>query len=165
MRILLCMLIAVGGVSAQSSTNTATTATTKATVKTPAKTPNKTSVKTAKNLPAQNGIPKDAVETEPGFFRWTDKEGKNWIYRRTPFGVTRIPADAINIHQAAVDKEEAMAERTTAVAQGDSVRFAETTPFGKRTWVRKKTDLNETEQRIWDQQQKTSTASRTAEKE
>ena len=49
-----------------------------------------------------------------------------------------------------------MGDRTIAVEQGDSIRFEQATPFGKRTWVRKKTELSETEQRIWDQSKKSS---------
>jgi hypothetical protein len=67
--------------------------------------------------------------------------------------------------QEVVDKQNAASGRTTAVEQGDSIRFEQATPFGKRSWVRKKTELNDSEQKIWDLQQKTSTASRTAEKE
>jgi hypothetical protein len=70
----------------------------------------------------------------------------------------------VDAGQSAPDKQN-VGERTTAVAEGDSIRFEQATPFGKRTWVRKKTELNEDEQRIWDLQRKNSTASRTAEKE
>jgi hypothetical protein len=99
-------------------------------------------------------IPKDAVQTTPGFYRWTDKDGKVWTYRRTPFGVTRWPPIRWICGRDAVDKHNAAAGRTTAVEAGDSIRFEQATPFGKRTWVRKKTELNETERKIWDLQQK-----------
>jgi hypothetical protein len=121
--------------------------------------------KPAKKAATSTGIPRDAVETTPGFYRWTDKDGKVWTYRRTPFGVTRWPADSVDAVQSAADKRSAEGERITAVQQGDSIRFEQGTPFGKRTWVRKKTELNESEQRIWDVQQKNSAARRTAEKE
>jgi hypothetical protein len=121
--------------------------------------------KPAKKAPAATGIPKGAIETTPGFYRWTDKAGKVWTYRMTPFGVTRWPADSVDIGRGAAEKENAAGGRTTAVDQGDSVRFEEETPFGKRTWVRKKTELSESEQKIWDLQQKNSTADRPADKE
>jgi hypothetical protein len=149
MRVLIIALILTSSLAAQNS----------------GKTPPPPPAKPAKKAPALNAIPKDAVETEPGFFRWTDKDGKAWTYRRTPFGVSRWPAETLNIRQDAMDKQNAVKSRTTAVAEGDSIRFEEGTPFGKRTWVRKKTELTETERRIWDAQQKDSTASRTAEKE
>ena len=135
----------------------------------PAKTtsppPPHAAAKQTKKAPAVTAIPKDAGETTPGFYRWTDKNGKVWTYRRTPFGVSRWPEDSVDMGQEVVDKQNAASGRTTAVEQGDSIRFEQATPFGKRSWVRKKTELNDSEQKIWDLQQKTSTASRTAEKE
>ena len=149
MRILICMCILSGCLAAQD----------------PAKpTSPPPPAKQTKKPPAVTALPKGAVQTAPGFYRWTDKDGKVWTYRRTPFGVTRWPADSVDAGQSAPDKQN-VGERTTAVAEGDSIRFEQATPFGKRTWVRKKTELNEDEQRIWDLQRKNSTASRTAEKE
>jgi hypothetical protein len=141
MRILVCMCILSGCLAAQDP------------------------AKQTKKAPAVLAIPKDAVQTTPGFYRWTDKDGKVWTYRVTPFGVTRWAADSVDMRRDAVDKHNAAAGRTTAVEAGDSIRFEQATPFGKRTWVRKKTELNETERKIWDLQQKNGTASRTAEKE
>jgi hypothetical protein len=153
MRILLCMGILAGCLAAQDST------------KTSAPPAPQTAAKQAKKAPATAGIPKGAIETTPGFYRWTDKAGKVWTYRLTPFGVTRWPADSVDIGKSAVDKQNAAGGRMTAVEQGDSIRFQEDTPFGKREWVRKKTELNEAERKTWDLQQKNSAASRTAEKE
>lgn len=149
MRILVCMCLLAGGVAAQDT----------------AKISPPPPAKPVKKTPAVMAIPKDAVETEPGFYRWTDKSGKVWTYRRTPFGVRRMPAEAMDLQQADRDKRNAAESRMSAVELGDSIRFAEDTPFGKRTWVRKKTELNDTEQRVWDSQQKNGAASRTAEKE
>lgn len=39
-------------------------------------------------------IPAGAVEIEPGTFRFTDKEGKTWIYRKSPFGMMRFASKA-----------------------------------------------------------------------
>ena len=133
--------------------------------KAPARAQAKTPVKTTAKAPAASGIPKDAVETTPGFYSWTDKSGKAWTYRRTPFGVTRWPADSVDTQQAAMDKRNAATQLTTAVQEGDSIRFEEATPFGKRSWLRKKSELTDSEQKIWDQQQKNTTDSRPAEKE
>src|SRR5215471_3083772 len=65
-------------------------------------------------------IPKEAVETEPGTFRYTDSEGKKWIYRKTPFGVARMedsPAPAA----AAAAKPADAAEGVKAIEDGDTV--------------------------------------------
>jgi hypothetical protein len=145
-KILACMWMVVACLAAQQTTKTSPP---------PAAKPAK------KTAPARMDVPKDAVETSPGFYRWTDKDGKAWMYRRSPFGVTRFPAAA----EPGYLKQNAVADQTTAVEEGDSIRFARASPFGKRTWVRKKTELNDEEQAIWEHQQKTGAASRSAEKE
>ncbi len=148
MKILTCMFVVAASLAAQDAAKTTTQPAAKDTKKTT-------------KPPAVNAIPKDAVETSPGFYRWTDKDGKVWTYRRTPFGVTRWPEQ-----QGMYDKQNSQDSDTTAVAEGDSIRFERSTPFGKRIWVRKKTELNETERAIWAaQQQKNSTAGHVAEKE
>ena len=35
-------------------------------------------------------IPKDAVANADGTWSWTDKQGKHWTYKNTPFGVSRV---------------------------------------------------------------------------
>ncbi len=150
MRILICMGILAGCLAAQDSTKTTPPAATKTQTQKPS---------------ATLSLPKDAVETSPGFYRWTDKDGKVWTYRPTPFGVRRWPADSLDVQKSIMDKRDAAGSRITAVEQGDSIRFEENTPFGKRTWVRKKTELSETEQRTWDLQKKNGAANRSAEKE
>jgi hypothetical protein len=153
MRILLCMCILSGGLASH-----------RLAAQDPARISPPSSGTQAKKAPAVT-VPKDAVETEPGFYRWTDKDGKVWTYRRSPFGVSRWPADSADGKQSAMDNRNDPAQRTTAVEQGDSIRFSEATPFGKRIWVRKKTELNDNEQSIWDLQRKNGTAGRAADKE
>lgn len=148
MKILTCIFVVAASLSAQDAAKTTTPPAAKDTKK------------TTKPV-AVTAIPKDAVETTPGFYRWTDKDGKAWTYRRTPFGVTRWPEQ-----QGMYDKQNSQDQETTAVEEGDSIRFERLTPFGKRTWVRKKTEMNETEKAIWaNQQQKTGAAGHVAEKE
>src|SRR3984885_12217395 len=117
----------------------------------------------AKPAPAKKSatltVPAGAVQVSPGLYRWTDKDGKGWMYRRTPFGVSRWEEDSEDT------KQKAIVQQTTAVEQGDSVRFERVSPFGKQTWVKKKTELDETEQKIWARQRENSSASRTMEKE
>ena len=112
-----------------------------------------------RKAPVLPAVPAGAVEVSPGLYRWRDKEGNSWMYRRTPFGVSRWAEDSEDT------KQEAVINLTTAVDQGDAVRFERATPFGKRAWVRKKTELDELEQKIWARQQEKIAASRKAEKE
>jgi hypothetical protein len=49
------------------------------------------------NAPVEVKIPAGAVKTEDGSYRFTDSDGKKWIFRNTPFGVARSedkPLDA-----------------------------------------------------------------------
>lgn len=112
-----------------------------------------------KKAPAAMTVPADAVQVEPGLYRWTDKQGQSWMYRHTPFGVNRWQEDSGDARQKVV------VEQTSAREEGDFIRFERNSPFGKRTWVRKKTELDATEQKIWEARQEKTTAGRAAEKE
>jgi len=90
-------------------------------------------------------IPKEAKQIEPHTWRYTDSQGKTWIYRKTPFGVVRY-IEPVSEAKA----EEEIPKGMTAVEEGDSIRFERPTPFGKHRWTRKKTELTELEQKVWE---------------
>src|SRR4051812_2926222 len=48
-------------------------------------------VKSAAEPKLIDGVPEGAVQIEPYAYSYTDAEGKEWLYRRTPFGVSRTP--------------------------------------------------------------------------
>jgi hypothetical protein len=104
-------------------------------------------------------VPKDAHMVSPGLYRWTDAQGKSWMYRTTPFGVSRWADEEDD------SKLRVIAEQTRATEQGDSVRFERPTPFGKQIWVRKKADMDDTERAIWAHQQEKSAPANATEKE
>jgi hypothetical protein len=90
-------------------------------------------------------IPKGAVETEPGTFRYTDSDGKKWIYRKTPFGIARLEDKP---EEAAAAKQEAAADATAGIKvieEGEYVRFERPGPFGPYRWQKKKSELDESE--------------------
>ena len=100
-------------------------------------------VKTIKPLE----IPAGAVESEPGTFKYTDPQGKKWIYRKTPWGTARLE-----------DKPDSEADRAAqmerfanvkAIEDGDTVRFERPGPFGVYKWQKKKSDLDEMERAAW----------------
>ena len=99
-------------------------------------------------------LPSEAVEIAPYTYRYTDNQGKKWIYRKTPFGVVRTedrPVSAQDV-QKAQDQTTRLVESTTAVEDRDSVRFERVLPFGKTQWTRKKSELNEVERAVWNRQ-------------
>jgi hypothetical protein len=96
-------------------------------------------------------VPADAVEVAPYTFRSTDTQGKVWIYRQTPFGVSRTEDKPVSADEAkkAQDSKDQLIQATSAVEDGDSVHFVRNSPFGRTEWQKKKTDLNEIEQAAW----------------
>ncbi len=102
----------------------------------------------AKAAPGPLKLPAEAVLTAPETWRYKDKQGKDWTYRLTPFGLTRFEE---KLAPAAKDAREAPADsaNASAVEDGDTIRFERPSPFGLYRWERKKTDLNEWEQAVW----------------
>ena len=93
-------------------------------------------------------IPKDAKPGENGTFKYTDKDGKKWIYNTTPFGVSRMAdmGPAPEYYTAPVASK--------AIDLGDTVRFEQPGPFGIMHWEKKKSELTDDERKVLDNQQK-----------
>jgi len=87
-------------------------------------------------------IPEGAVADATGDYHYTDPEGKKWIYRKTPFGVSRLEDTPEN---AAPKAEAASGAGIVAFDQGDTVRFERKGPFGMWKWEKKKSELDESE--------------------
>ena len=114
-----------------------------------------TGVRAADNKPAGGqktqdvaALPKEAVPISPGTYTYTDALGKKWIFRQTPFGLAKFE----DRERPATDQESEQKRiaQTTAVEDGDSVRFERPGPFGVYRWKQKKTELNPMEQAVWD---------------
>ena len=93
--------------------------------------------------PGEVTIPANAVMTDDGSFRAVDKKGKAWIYRKTPFGVSKTEEKAIPAPEPPLEDTV-----TKATVSGDTVHFEKPTPFGVTKWDKKTADLNANEQRI-----------------
>ena len=87
-------------------------------------------------------IPPDAVLSEDGDYHYTDPQGKKWIYRKTPFGVTRLDDSP---ERDAAKAAAASGAGIKATEDGDIVRFERLGPFGVWKWEKKKSELDETE--------------------
>jgi hypothetical protein len=97
--------------------------------------------------PKEIVIPKDAVPNGDNFsYTWTDKDGKKWIFARSPFGTTKNPAPEQS-PDAGVDHT-----LTKAIDKGDTVRFEHPSPFGTTAYEKKKTELTDDERKIFDAQ-------------
>jgi len=96
--------------------------------------------------PQATTIPKDAVPNPDGrSYIWTDKQGKKWVYAKTPFGVTKSA-----VSDAAVSGPNL--STTKAIDKGDTVRFERPSPFGTMSWEKKKSDLTDDERHLLDTQ-------------
>ena len=87
-------------------------------------------------------IPTAAVQGADGDFHYTDPQGKNWIYRKTPFGVVRMEDTP---DRATAKDAAANGAGIKATEDGDVVHFERKGPFGMWKWDKKKTELDETE--------------------
>ena len=106
------------------------------------------------------GVPAEAVEVSPGVYKLADKTGKVWFYRRTPFGVSRYEQPKEKSAEAEA-KYAAEVPVTQITEQGDSLKFMRPGPFGNYTWVKKKTDLDESEKANYEAWQKKTTQAAT----
>src|SRR5437899_3124363 len=74
-------------------------------------TPKKTSAKKKTAPPAELTLPPGATLVEPGTYTFTDAQGKKWIYRKTPFGLSKA--------------EDKPSEPAAAPASGPSITATE----------------------------------------
>ena len=124
------------------------------------------------------GVPKDAKETAPGQYTLTDRDGKTWGYRKTPFGIQKSEdkaapqSPAAEAASKAAEAHEAAATATPGTTmptpfgetksraavpvkiteEGDTLKFERQTPFGLQRWTRKKTELTDAEAAMWQAQ-------------
>jgi hypothetical protein len=89
-------------------------------------------------LCAADGVPSGAVQSSAYAWSYTDAQGKQWIYRQTPFGMVKVGAQAAPV---APDANT----HTTVTDLGDSVKFERDMPFGKTVWTKYKSALNSDE--------------------
>ncbi len=102
----------------------------------------------SKKAPDQKGPlqpPPGAKQIEPFAYRWTDPQGKRWIYRQTPFGWVRL-------EDKPVPPPPSVVSSITAVEEGDVVHFEKSTPLGKSKWTKSKSDLTEDEKAALERQ-------------
>lgn len=91
------------------------------------------------------------TEAKPaGEYAWsyTDPQGKNWTYRKTPFGLVRFEDKSAEGAQKSATAEDPTQRPVVVTDQGDSYKFARKGPFGLNSWVKKKTELTEEEKEM-----------------
>ncbi len=87
------------------------------------------------------GVPSTAVKATDGY-HYTDTDGRQWIYRPTPFGIARVRAEEAASAKAAKTTAD---DGVRATDHGATVSFERPGPFGVYRWERKKPDLDASE--------------------
>jgi hypothetical protein len=145
---LLFLTLCAATAGAQTTTDNTTTDK-KPAPKAPAKTQAKTAPKAAPAAAAKPAptvvkplvIPKEAVQQQDGSYKYTDKDGKRWIYKNMFFGVSRM--EDMSDPNAAPVKQGPTFDKFTD--DGETIRFERAGPFGPMKWERKKSELTDEE--------------------
>jgi hypothetical protein len=87
-------------------------------------------------------VPAGAQEVGSNLYRSTDPQGKVWMYRKTPFGVSKWEEKP---GEQTPQAEPPASAGTTMTDLGDSVQFQRATPFGLQKWTRKKSEMTDDE--------------------
>jgi len=117
--------------------------------------------KPATAQPSVVTVPQGATQVEPNLYRYTDSGGKTWMYRQTPFGISKWEDTGDSPQQPSAARPQPSSAESQPVAVvdlGDSVRFEKKTPFGAAQWVRKKTELTDEEKAMVAAQSESKTA-------
>ena len=139
------LVMTAASLAAQASASTGTTAP-KATKTTVAA--KKANTAAAKPLT----IPTDAVANGDGTYTWKDKQGKNWTFVKTPFGVMKSETST------APAAASSSLTGVKAIDDGDKVRFERPSPFGPIKWEKNKTELTDDERNLLNSQAPSQTA-------
>lgn len=92
-------------------------------------------------------LPADAKASGTNQWTHTDEKGQEWIYKRTPFGLTRLPkpGSALANAQGQNAMPSRMHEGITVREEGELVHFARVGPFGPMKWTKRRDELSEVE--------------------
>ena len=100
------------------------------------------------------GPPAGAQSIGQNAYKWKDSDGVAWIYRKRPFGWSRIKeSDEQALQSPAKPTPDAPESRSTAVApsrpapkitevKGDDVVFERPSAFGMQRWTKNKGELD-----------------------
>ena len=105
--------------------------------------------KAAVNKP-ETEVPAGAKQIGQNRYRYT-ANGKNWIYVRTPFGLSKHEETAEDKAEPAADAAD---PQLTIEEDGDVLHFRRKNLFGESRWTRRKSELTEEEKAAWEQSKK-----------
>ena len=92
-----------------------------------------------------NAIPANAVKIDDQTYKITEKDGKTWVYRTTPFGLSRLPEEQFRKQEDAAPIKPSMQANVRVTDLGDEYKFERAHPFGVQAWKKKKAELTNDE--------------------
>jgi hypothetical protein len=90
-------------------------------------------------------LPPGAKATGDGAWEHTDGQGKQWVYKQMPFGLTRMAKGEADERSAAA---LSLPPGMTVVEKNGGYEFSRATPFGGVTYMKKADELSETERAL-----------------
>jgi hypothetical protein len=92
-----------------------------------------------------NTIPAGAVQIDGQTYKVKEKDGKTWVYRKTPFGVSRVEEEQFKKQNEAALIKPAKEANVKVTDLGTEYRFERAHAFGVQVWKTKKAALTEDE--------------------
>lgn len=99
-----------------------------------------------KPLANPNVIPAGAVKIDEQTYKLKEKDGKTWVYRKTPFGVSRLEEEQFRKQNEAALIKPSVEAPVKVTDLGAEYRFERAHAFGSQVWKKKKTELTKDEQ-------------------
>jgi hypothetical protein len=100
-----------------------------------------------KKAPANpNAIPANAERIDEQTYKVKEKDGKTWVYRKTPFGVSRLAEEQFRKQEDAALIKPSSQAAVRVIDLGDEYKFERAYPFGVQVWKKKKSELTADEQ-------------------
>lgn len=103
------------------------------------------------------GVPAKAEPVSDGVWRFTDAERKVWLFQETPSGIMKteeVKGSAAAVGPTGLPVADARPDATldliTVRDEGENLHFSRPGPFGKYSWVKKKTQLDRDETIVWE---------------
>lgn len=97
--------------------------------------------------PAPATPPAEAQKIDSVTFHWKDAKGDVWVYKKTPFGWSKMREKELASYQRPEEKQLLMG---VVEVRGDTVTFEKATPFSSSRWTKQKSELTADERTALD---------------
>lgn len=88
-------------------------------------------------------LPAGAKQVSEGVWEHTDAQGKQWVFKQMPFGLTKMSKADLDARTST-----SLPEGMSVVEQNGAYKFTRRTPFGEVNYTKKTDELSETERAV-----------------